>query len=361
MINERAARLLLAALRQILALAQQHTMPLRPDQTAQILSQLLGAAMSFDEAASVDAGLRDLLASEGMDHELARWSQRFGEISWAEGRYEAAHDAYTRARGVYASLGLRADAGLCEHGLGLVHAARGRLDSAERAYRAAQETFVDLGMHRMEATSARNLGGLLLDLGRLPEAESSFGSARRVYADLGLVEYVVRCDISLSYVRRKKAAKAAGSNRIALIEEALDLLIPAILTLDSMRFEFSSSQTRGAWNAGIAEGSRAAFEMATELNRPRLVAELIEVWLNVGVHSTENAETASQATSPAHPTTPATPIAGAARLVTSAMLPLEAPPRLRMPDGSVALERYFDQAAVSYGVEIRSNVVIDAW
>lgn len=52
---------------------------------------------------------------------------------------------------------------------------------------------------------------------------------------------------------------------------------------------------------------------------------------------------------------------GASRLIAGAALPLAPPPRLGMPDGTIALDEHIATAETRYGVAIRSRHIVNTW
>lgn len=129
----------------------------------------------------------------------------------------------------------------------------------------------------------------------------------------------------------------------------------------------SAASDRAAWIDTITYALRAVFDAAAELGDAQLIAELVEVSVNVGVHTTEadplhpdgqmatiaDADPGGRTEPPSVPSGPHAGIrlaAGAARLVPGAELPLAPPPRLRMPGGKIALDRYLSLAHATYGI-----------
>ena len=172
------------------------------------------------------------------------------------------------------------------------------------------------------------LGRLLVERGSSAEARSMIGSARRRFECLGLEEWAARCSVELSATLDDRRA-AAG-------------LLPALLALDAIRFQFPTASSRHAWRTSTEHATRRAFELAERLGDQRLVAELVETAINSGVHTASrhgphgDLKTTPD-TSPAEVSSAAARTSGTSRLLAGAELPLAPAPGLRMTAERVAL------------------------
>lgn|GEM_PF-6421991 len=150
---------------------------------------------------------------------------------------------------------------------------------------------------------------------------------------------------------------------------AVQVLVPAVLALDAVRFSLDGADRRRRWAAVVAAGFAAAYRAAHAAGDIRLLAELIEVARANAVPAPMAAGAGPAldtvldgAPAPVEPAGPA-PVAA---LAGSAMLGngeesrtlLGRPAHLRTPWGTVALAGPLD-AARAYTDPLRAGVVVD--
>jgi len=364
-----------------------------PGMRAQLVVFLFDTISNFIQVEGFSDVLTEILIRENMSDELARWNQSLGRRYWMAGQYDKAEKVFMSSLSLFRTLSQDANAATCEHSLGIVYGVTGRKEASKVAYLNSRETFARLGMERMHATCNQNLGALYLDAKHVSDAEDAFKTARSEFLELGLIEHVARCDLSLGLAHQERAfVDELMSSRRQIMLDALELLIPALLLLDSVRLTLPNSPARSAWMSSILCGTRAAFDLAGQLGNNQLVAELVEVAINTGVHSVNawlgpkdrgqssfwasqvlsewpvqlEADTYSEVSKskPFKASLPGAAVvlaAGKSRLLESALLPVGAPPLLRMPDGSIALEPYICRANEIYGTSGRSEEIINTW
>jgi hypothetical protein len=388
--NQSASEIAVAQIRYMLARLGDEA---PPGMRAQLIVFLFDTISNFIQVEGFSDALCEILARENMTDELARWNQSLGRRYWMAGQYDKAEEVFIASLPLFRKLSQDANAAMCEHSLGIVYGVTGRKEASEAAYLNSRKTFACLGMERMHATCNQNLGALYLDAKRLTHAEDAFKTARSEFLKLGLIEHVARSDLSLGLAHQERAfIEELVPSRRRIMADALELLIPALLLLDSVRLTLPNSPARSAWISSVLYGTRAAFDLAAQLGDNQLVAQLVEVAINTGVHSInawlgpkdrqQNSFRASQALSewpvqqdagtysevskakPFKASLPSAAVlvaAGKSRLLESALLPVGAPPLLRMPDGSIALEPYICRANEIYGTSGRSEEIINTW
>ncbi|MEH6807075.1 MAG: hypothetical protein V7697_28950 [Rhodococcus erythropolis] len=204
------------------------------------------------------------------------------------------------------------------------------------------------------------------------ESAEHHRQARNSFRSAGRPEWAARAGIN---VAASSALADRGDEHPA--GYAARELIPALLYLDQMRFQFPTVAGRTAWRDTVAGATQLAFELAD--GDPTLVSELIEHAINSGTHSatpvpvnTEGALELRERIGAVGQPMSATDASvgdrdfgsGASCLVAGAVLPMHPPPRLVMPgpDRKVALQGYFELAEIEYGEPLfRSTHVVHAY
>ncbi|HLS75850.1 MAG TPA: tetratricopeptide repeat protein, partial [Nocardia sp.] len=281
-----------------------------------------------------------------------------------QGRHRDAERMYTAAEATLAAAGQPIRAAVCRQNRGGTRVLLGDLDAALADLAAARAVFAPHPAHRRDGAACEvNIGLAHSARGEHDRALTHIGRARAVYAELELPLEAARCDFL--------AATVLADREPGDLRPALDLALPALLFIDDQRLRFVHARTRSAWAARSALFRATVFEWCARLGDPVLLAELVEVSLNSGTHTPASAESPARADhlaalaadiaagahadpgllagagmrapaeAPAHAT------AGA--LIAGAALPMRPPPRLRMPDGSIALAGFLDSARARYG------------
>lgn len=358
------------------------------------LGSLYARRARFLDAEHAYTTARQTCADFGYSDNVAACDHGLGNVYRATGRNDQAEHAYTAARQICTDLRQPDAVADCDVGLGNVYENTGRYEEADQAYSNARQTYTDLRQLDKVAVCENNLGNVYKNTGRFEQAEQAYTHARQAYANLGRWVEAARCDVSRAMTRRSVAgamAIAMGPPAPRLLREVLDLQVTAALALNTVRFQFPTAQVREAWMAteDVSHSLRSAFALAAELGDARLIAELVEVSLNVGVHTATGPDPLSSGARPASSAPPRDPAetavssrtepwniplqpdpeagpavrlaAGAARLLTGAVLPLAPPPQLQMPDGRIALDHYRQLAETRYRITAHTNQIIPTW
>lgn len=290
----------------------------------------------WDHAEAAFIRARDYYENRDQERFATSW-MNMGTVLGTRGRHRDALDAYRKGLKVFDSLQLPERIAACQMNLGVEHAALEQLTEAREHFRRAQDFFESSPVH------ARQAAGCLVNIAGLESPRAArkkrYRDAAGRFHDLELFEWEARCAIHLA---------AEMPDR-----DAIEVLIPALLYLDSVKFQFPTAQARLAWRATVTNATRQAFERAMNMGNAELVAELVETTINSGIHTTvhrtpsgsDSGEDGNllQLSRSEWTTTDRTGV-GAVRLIAGACLPMSAPPRLRMPTGRVALERFYRAA-----------------
>lgn len=266
-----------------------------------------------------------------------------GTVRGCHGDHAQAIEAYNEGLAVFKVLELPERIAACRMNLGVEHAALGDLSTAQEFYHRAQKHY------ETSPTHARQAAGCAVNLARLDDSRGHHLQAQQAYREaadrfhaLGLYEWEARCTIYLAESMSATPRHAGGPD-----PAAVDLLLPALLYLDSVKFQFPTAAARLAWRHTVSDATRLAFELAMDSGDAELVAALIETTINSGIYTTTHDSAVdlredekllrlnrSEWTVNNHHSL------GPVRLIAGARLPMAAPPRIRMPTGAIALERF---------------------
>lgn len=277
----------------------------------------------------------------------------------------AAVDEFTRARERYRERHHVTGVATCDLNLAELLVRAGRLDEAERSLAAAIEPVRANGDQALLAHTLGARARVSQRRSRFTDAQNDFEEARAIQFALGRLVDVARCDLALAILDRERAITAGEPE---FDDELLRRYVPAVLYLDGRRHQFARAADRQAWATQVRGYFGGALEAADRLGDERLMAELIEVAINSGVH-TATTGTGPPSVMSVRPTSgvggadrpalhePGDPrdaegsamsTGGGLSLVASAVLPMRPPPRLVMPGGHLALSPYVELADQRY-------------
>ncbi len=289
------------------------------------------AEVTAREAARTFGSMNDRAA-------LADCALAAAEAQLRGGDPDSAEATLVGLRETFQGLGVDDKVAECAAALAATIASVGQTNEAVAHYRSALDTFERLGLDDEAADCLYNLARLTA-----PADAARYASrARELYRGLGQVIDVARTDLAAADIF------ATGAKSLSA---AVDIAIPAMLYVDSQRFQFPTARARIHWSATVEREMAVVFGWAHRIGDHRLVAELVEVDINFGMpsRSTEAASPLIRVTRSSRHTARRPEQAGPARLVAGAYLPMTAGPRIRMPDGRIALLRYFDLMEDRYG------------
>ena len=135
-----------------------------------------------------------------------------------------------------------------------------------------------------QAACLRSIGGGRSATGDLNGAVEAYQQAQDLYGQVGQPERATEINVPLARVlKRKAAAIDSVFERLALLEESLNLTVEAALSLDRARFRLERLDDRQRWFQAHARSTMdLALEVAAELDRPHLISDLIATWRTVG-------------------------------------------------------------------------------
>lgn len=310
------------------------------------------AAAAYERACNLYEKLAQQANSQDtrdMKIKVATCRMNLGAVYGSAGDHPRAITAYDEALAMFNQLELPDRIADCQMNLGVEQAALGELPAAKDLYQRAFDYYQSTsGKSRQVAGCRMNLGGLAAAAGHYDEAQLAYRAAGAEFRALGLHEWEARCAVSLA---SSISVTSEGADT-----SAIDVLLPALLHLDAVKYQFPTAAARLSWRRTVSEATRLAFELALVAGDTELLAELVETTINSGVH-TVGQEEASAGTdvdkvadgkllrpSRANWTALKNTSTGPTRLVAGVGLPMASPPRLRMPSGNIALERFHDVA-----------------
>ena len=135
-----------------------------------------------------------------------------------------------------------------------------------------------------QASCLRSIGNGRSATGDLNGAVESYQQAQDLYGQVGQPERATEINVPLARVLKRKAVAIDSIfERLALLEESLNLTIEAALSLDRARFRLERLDDRQRWFQAHARSTiDLALEVAAELGRPHLISDLIATWRTVG-------------------------------------------------------------------------------
>lgn len=205
------------------------------------------------------------------------------------------------------------------------------------------------GLPGTEVDSARclaNLGVVCALLGDLPEAEQCLEEASRCFGLNGRLLEQAATNHNWGCVIAQSADGDSGQ-----LNKALDLLVPAALIRDSVRFALESSGQREQWWEAQATASvTECLRVARQTNDSKLITDLILVFRLPGPVSFSGGDDRPHTWFTALYSEPMV-------LGPDVLLKLTRGPRIRVPAGRVALEPYIDRAELEYHREVRTDSV----
>ncbi|MFD7508352.1 tetratricopeptide repeat protein [Streptomyces sp. NPDC059853] len=256
--------------------------------------------------------------------------------------------------------------------LGTLAGARGEPARAEELYARAHALLEPSGATPALAVLAVRRGEAAWRAGRPGEADGLLTRAADTFAALGL-------GLRRAQTHLVHAALLEHSGSPRDLARALDLAVPAALTVDAVRYGLTAGRRRERWRRGVAEPALAlAFRLAARTRDARLVAQLIEVQCATtpvlradgpapspglrpgGAPAAESAPSGFLEEPPPSPDGGlAAALAGAEA---AAVLPVAPPPRLLYtPEGEVALADRIALAEERYGMPVRDTRQVPSW
>ena len=255
------------------------------------LGHVLRDVGRYQEAQDAYERARTIYERLRMDEDAATCTMHLGNVHRDLGRHEDAQNAYEQALIVYRRLGLDERATVCTVNLGIQHWELGRSQQATAAFERARELYRFRGDALAAASLSVTMGLLNTDLGRYEQAEGAYEQALITFQRLGLAWEVADCALQLARLWNVRGDVELG--RLERAGRVLALAVPALLALDSMRFQFRSATDRQRWAERMADEFEFVFSVAAQAGDPALVADLVEASVNHGVHTTSVRDDAS--------------------------------------------------------------------
>ncbi|MQY20128.1 tetratricopeptide repeat protein [Nocardia macrotermitis] len=329
-------------------------------------------------------------------HEAAT-EHHLGLLFMQTGRLDRAIASFHRSIAIFTEIGRTADLAQAQANLGGVHMKKANYADAAAAFRHAAADLERTGFPDRAAACRQNLGVAILMQGHTSEGlallESSLShfesdpafraNTTACHRNIGIAHRTCgNYELALRHLARARELNVTLGTTIDVafidilaaettlmrpdgpLRPALDLALPAMLYLESRRVQLADAAGRIGTAALYSTLQALLFDWVDRLADAALMAELIEVLLNVGVPggpppdstTTELAvlilETLSAQPDPepqAVSETAGRPSDAVRAIVAGATLPVRPPPLLRMPDGTIALHRYIRAADERYG------------
>ncbi len=345
----------------------------------------------------------------GSGNDIARLKHQLGDIYLSSGRAEEARVAYTlsrelfrtagvmdwyghstmhlantypdeeaeplfiEARDTYNAMGLDNKAVRVTSALGHIAERRGDLDAAEAAYLESIRIHTRDHDYLELAEADFALASLHWRRNDVLNAEKHFERAVDTFVAFGVFPRAALCDVNRAALWSAQAQNPTTRN--TMLSHAVDLMLPAVLYLNEQAHQFQTASHRQSWKALHSVWMNRVFEMVHEIGDTKLISELVEMNLNTGVYSTQKVPTSvlpqvsgrmgrltQVATVEDHATIRAMSLSSvASRLVAGAALPQLPPPKLLMPDGSIAAEKYLDAIGTRFDQREQLHAPVQTW
>ena len=305
-----------------------------------------------DSAGALDSlkGAADQLENFEASLDLARCRDTEGSAAQSQGDLPTAAAHHQASLAIYAGLKFFSfEAAITETNLAIDHLLTRKIRyvaSAIELFKDARATLKASGRGASElARCELNLGVAYAYLGNARRAARQFRRAAKRYRRADLWLDLSTANHNLGVVLSDPLETASDRDR----ERALTLLVTAALVRDSARHEFPDSDHRRTWWAHQAATSlAAALRLAVALDDSRLAAELIAASRlsgTLGIDSPTSSERSVRGLDV---------IVAPAGTGMATGLRLFVGPRVGMPYGVVALERYLEAVPKLYGRSVDS-------
>lgn len=314
-----------------------------------------------------------------------------GRLALRSGDLDQAMALFAQAEQAFEAGGEPLRVAEVKYGRAMVAFNLGDLAEAGSLLASAIEVLQPAGVSDSLAECLAMHGDLLAAEGRFDEAEAAYLSTRELYATIGTRFELARVDVRRVIAMSVRSMTIASpAEQAQLVQQALDLALPAALATDAVRHRFTPGSVRERWVTMVSNPAMAVtFGLIAAAGDSELAAELIEnVCATVSLRPDKTVAPAhsgmaqaAQVLAPGNggrlaspfadetgPTDGDLPFAASTMFVhtvPSAEFPaprFSLPPRLRVnPHAPALLDRWIDIAEQRYGFAVRSRQVVDAW
>ncbi len=300
-----------------------------------------------------------LFTEVGRTVDLAQARANLAGVHMKQANFADAAAAFRLAAADLERIGFPHRAAACRQNLGVAIVMQGHAAEGLALLESSLRQFESDPAHRANTAAChRNIGIAHRARGHHELALTHLARAREISMELGALVEVALIDILMA---ETGSMRPGGSLR-----SALDLALPAMLYVESRRVQLSDAAGRVGSAALYSALQAMLFDWVHRLADAALMAELIEVSINVGVHGGPAPDsTTTDLALLIGETLPGPPVQDRARrpgdapanqpsdavgaLIRGATLPIHPAPPLRMPDGAIALQRHLRAADERYG------------
>ncbi|MFT4127075.1 MAG: tetratricopeptide repeat protein [Gordonia sp. (in: high G+C Gram-positive bacteria)] len=258
--------------------------------------------------------------------------------------------AFEQAMAILESLGSGAHLNECRMNLAWVFQSVGD-PRGDQLMQIARQEFAAAGRTDQVALCDYNQAITLALRGDFAAADQTFDAAAQGLSAAGLHHQLAH----LQWNRVKRLLLEGTSNPLrqdALVAEAVDTAISALIAADYQRFQFRDARRRADWTAKLEHRITWTFAMVKQFGSKSLLADLIESVISAGVYGAADHSDPGFADfdptpvdAPADDSGPAMTLGAATTLLAGATLPLAPPPALVDGAGRLLLARQRAMAA----------------
>ncbi|MFZ2239414.1 MAG: tetratricopeptide repeat protein [Gordonia amarae] len=273
-----------------------------------------------------------------------------GALYAESGRYSEAISELNTAVEGFTVIGATDDARDCDATIAFTLASSGDVSGGISKLLPLRQEFAAVDRLDKVAVCDYNLAIFYTFRNDFAAADLAFEHAAKGLAEAGLHHQIP----NLAWNRVKRLLTEAGINparQAELTAEALNTAVSSVIALDYQRFQFADSRRRAEWTSTFADRLATTFDLAHRFGSPELVAELIESGINAGVHSGradnsagslvpfDDSDSSSESFEARDGDDSAETLSAAARLLTTAALPMAPPPALIAASDTLLLGR----------------------
>ncbi|WP_234046165.1 hypothetical protein [Streptomyces adelaidensis] len=298
------------------------------------------------------------------------------------GDLDRAEQLYAEASAVFERQGLFEDLAVCEQARAAFAEHRGDVTGANDLTASSLARFERLGASIAAADTMLMGARHAYEQGDIDEMKRLAQSARDVYQERGVYERCAQVDLMLAKTLEDNLNQTDhGDHEATSIATALNLALPAALTLEAARYDFATAHARSQWLELADDAMRLAFRLALRRNDQGLIFELVEhrcAGASLALSHPDRTQsptpgkaavfpdTAMKTYATHPPTTADGPMAlggVAAEAAASVGLRVAPPPRVLMSaeTGRIALQEYIQAAEFRYQRRIVSEEEVPFW
>ncbi|MFM9703385.1 hypothetical protein ACKI2E_10045 [Streptomyces galilaeus] len=193
------------------------------------------------------------------------------------GNLDRAEELYAEAAEIFERQGQAEDLAVCEQARAAIAAHRGDAAGAAAMTASSLARFQQVGAAIAAADTMLMGARHAYERGDIDEMKRLAQGARDVYQERGVYERCAQVDLMLARTLEDNLNRTDhGDQERTSLANALSLALPAALTLEAARYDFSTAHARSQWLQLADEAMQLVFRLALRSNDQGLIFELVE-------------------------------------------------------------------------------------